>query len=207
MYGLADNIQISKLRIRQISMSSKNSEPSQQKSLQVASETALIEEYKSCDELSKHIDKMIWQLASVVFPIALAGFAVFGLISTHTSDQFFVVVPLAIGSMALLIIWDKLSDQWADYQKLTYIRMREIETVLGLWHYRYAYFIRDSEKKRKKNIQQVGEEEKKRFMKLSDAFGEFRHFGYSRSRQIITGIFVLGWIALIIREFILTFLV
>lgn len=186
-------------------MSNKNLH--QPKDKPVSSEEALLEEYKSCDELSKHIDKMIWQLATVVFPIALAGLTYFGVSSGHTADQFVIILAVASGSIALLIVWHLLSNQWADYQKLTYYRMREIETELGLWHYRYAVFVRESVEERKYDIGQMDSGVKERFERLDAFFGKFRHFGYTRARLVVTSVFVLGWVALIVREVVLVFIV
>jgi hypothetical protein len=170
------------------------------------SENALLDEYQSCDGLAKHIDKMIWQLAAVVFPIALAGLSYFGLSSTHTSSEFVIILAVAGGSIALLLAWLSLSNQWADYQKLTYYRLREIEIELGLWHYRYAVFIREPNEERKYDIAQMESNAKERFRKLDNFFGKFRHFGYTRARLMITLVFILGWVALIMREVIIIFL-
>lgn len=106
----------------------------------------LIEEYKGCDEKISRLDSLIWQTASVIFPISLAGFALFGLSTNHTVSQFFIALAVAIGSMALLITWFLLSRAWYGYQSIAFYRMRKIETELELWHYRYARFMRQSVK-------------------------------------------------------------
>jgi len=166
----------------------------------------LMEEYKSCDDLMKHIDKMIWQLASVVFPIALAGITLFGLNTTHTIERFVAIVVIALGSMILIMIWYLLSRQWAGYQNLTFYRMREIEQELGLWHYRYAIFIKKPVEARRKIIEQSALNEKDRFKRLDDFYGRFPHFGFGKAKRLITTVFMLGWIAVILRECVLTYL-
>ena len=84
----------------------------------LVNENALLEEYKSCDELSRHIDRMIWQLASVVFPIALVGLTYFGVSTTHAVEQLAVVIAAGAGSSVLIIAWHFLSNQWSAYQNL-----------------------------------------------------------------------------------------
>lgn len=82
--------------------------------------------------------------------------------------------------------------------------MREIENELRLWHYRYAWFIRLSER-RKAILEKAKPEEVERFQRLDEAFRGFPHFGYSRSRTMISAAFVLGWAAVVICEIVLTF--
>lgn len=169
-------------------------------------QTPLLEEYKSCDALVGRLDTLMWQLAAIIFPISLAGLTFFGVSSNHTADQFATLVVVGTGSVALILTWFFLSRQWYGYQKLAFYRMREIEAALGLWHYRYAGFIRLSGEKRKPYLEQIDEQEKTRFYQLSGFMGDFPHFGLRRSITIITILFVAGWLTLVIREFILTFL-
>lgn len=166
----------------------------------------LIEEYKGCDEKISRLDSLIWQTASVIFPISLAGFALFGLSTNHTGSQFFIVLAVAIGSMALLITWFLLSRAWYGYQSIAFYRMREIETELGLWHYRYARFMRQSEQVRKKAIQNEKDDDvKARLQKLEAHISPVSRVGLRVTMAIVTAIFLIGWIGVLIREYILAF--
>jgi len=169
-------------------------------------EESLLEEYKSCDELVGRLDVLIWQMAALIFPITLAGLTYFGVSTNHTVDQFIILVVVGVGAVTLILTWYFLSRQWYAYQLLAFYRMREIESNLDLWHYRYAAFIRLPGKKRKLHLESISEDEKEKFQKIESAFGKFSHFGLHRSLAFITLIFVIGWMALVIREVILTFL-
>ena len=166
---------------------------------------ALFEEYRSCDEQVTRLDNLIWQTASIIFPITLAGFALFGLSSSHTPERFFVIVATAVGSITLLITWYLLSCRWYVYEHVAFYRMREIEDELGLWHRRYSSFIRVSPKKQKLALQRMSDDEKPRFQKLSSQVGSVPFIGLRTTTTVITTIFVIGWLALIVREYILTF--
>ena len=166
---------------------------------------ALLQEYNSCDTQVSRIDTLIWQTASVVFPIALAAFAYFGLASTHTANQFFVALVVAIGSVTLLITWYLLSRQWYGYQVIAFYRMREIEAELGLWHYRYSFFMRRPSAERKSVIELMDDDEKARFQKMASHVGGFPRIGLRAAIKTITTIFLVAWIALLEREYLLTF--
>ena len=145
-------------------------------------QAALLEEYRGCDNQVTRMDNLIWQTASVVFPITLAGFAYFGSSTVHTPDQFAIVAAVAIGSMTLLVTWFLLSRAWYGYQSVAYFRLREIETELGLWHYRYSLFVRESPKNRRVAIEQIQDEEmKERFQRLEN---KIRTFPFSLTRPV-----------------------
>jgi hypothetical protein len=168
-------------------------------------QVALLQEYGSCDKQVSRIDTLIWQTASVVFPITLAGFAYFGLSSSHTKEQFFVVIAVAIGSITLLTTWHFLSRQWYAYQAIAFYRMREIESELGMWHYRYSFFMRRPKKERNSFINTLDKKEKTKFQSLENQIGNFPRVGLRAAIAMMTSIFILGWIGLLIREYILTF--
>ena len=91
-------------------------------------QSMLIEEYKGCDEKVSRLDSLIWQTASVIFPISLAGFGYYGIATKHTYDQFIALLAVGIGSITLLLTWFFLARAWYGYQALAFYRMREIET-------------------------------------------------------------------------------
>jgi len=171
----------------------------------VKNQDALLQEYKICSEQVARLDNLIWQTASIIFPITLAGFAFFGSSVRHTIEQFFVIVATAVGSIALLTAWYLLSRRWYVYQRVGFYRMREIEEQLGLWHYRYTSLIRKYGRKRKLALEQMKSTEKGRYQKVSDQAGNVPIIGLRRTTAVITIVFIIGWIGLIIREILLTF--
>lgn len=164
---------------------------------------ALLEEYKSCDERIGRVDGLIWQTAAIIFPISLAGIAFFGVLQTHSIEQFFVTTGVGLGSIALLTTWFYLSKQWYVYQRIAFYRMREIEPILGLWQYRYAAFVRASRIERDAFLQTLNDSDKDRFRELDSAFVVFHRIGLQRAMRVITILFIAGWVALIFREFFL----
>jgi hypothetical protein len=168
-------------------------------------QASLREEYRECSEKIGRLDSLIWQTASVILPITLAGFTFFGLSTNHTPEQFFVVVITGIGSMALLISWYMLSRNWYFYQLIAFYRIREIEAELGLWHFRYALFLRKPRKERLSMLEQMKGEEKERFENVAKNQPNIPRIGLNRTMTRLTLLFLLGWIALIVREYLLSF--
>ena len=166
---------------------------------------SLREEYRGCNEKIARLDTLIWQTASVILPIILAGFAYFGSSTNHSSDQFFVVLVTGIGSMALLVTWYMLSRTWYFYQLIAFYRIREIETELGIWHYRYSLFLRKPKKERQLQLEQMKGDEKERFQRLAKQQPSVPRIGLYKTTTILTIMFLVGWIALIIREYLLSF--
>lgn len=167
----------------------------------------LLEEYKICDSTVNRLDNLIWQMASILFPITLAGLAYFGLSAQHTFSQFIVLVVVALGSVILTLNWYFLSRQWAGYQKIAIYRMREIEHELGsIWLYRYSNFIRLDKNSRNNLLRKTKTEaEKQKLEKVGGFFYSFPFYGLFKSMKILTTLFVFAWLVLIIREVYLVF--
>src|SRR5687768_2200867 len=167
--------------------------------------TILLEEYRDCSGKIGRLDNLIWQTASVILPITLAGFAYFGLSSSHTTDQFISVVAVGIGSITLQMAWFLLSRNWYSYQLIALYRLREIEIELGFWHYRYALFLRESKQGREKMLKKMTKKQKERLLKLAEQQRDIPRIGLRRTITFLTAIFSVGWIVLMIREYLLTF--
>jgi hypothetical protein len=180
---------------------------SEEKPTSAEYQVSLREEYRGCSEKIGRLDTLIWQTASVILPIILAGFAYFGSSTNHTPEQFFVVLITGIGSITLLVTWYMLSRTWYFYQLIAFYRIREIENELGLWHYRYALFLRKPKKDRLAMLEQMNnnEEEKERFQKLAKQQPDVPRIGLYKTTTILTVMFMAGWIALVIREYLLSF--
>lgn len=169
-------------------------------------QSLLIEEYKGCDEKVSRLDSLIWQTASVIFPISLAGFGYYGISTNHTPDQFVVLLVVGIGSTTLLLTWYLLARAWYGYQALAFYRMREIETELDLWHYRYAKHMRQSKEERSRILsREKNKSLKERFERLDEQMEEIPKIGLKATIRVLTSLFVLGWLALLVREAVLTF--
>ena len=167
----------------------------------------LLKEYGFCDSQIGRLDSLIWQTASLIYPISLGGFAYFGTSSIHTPDRFFSLLAVAIGSITLILIWYLLSRLWFRFQSIAFYRMVEIEDEIGvMWRFRYSSFMGIPNKQRKKAHDQISEEKQSRFKKLEGRIGDFRGVGLRPTAMYVTLIFILGWLAITIREYVLTFL-
>ena len=169
-------------------------------------ENILLQEYILCNEQIGRLDSLIWQTASLLFPITLAGFAFFGTLSKHTAEQFFTLLAVAIGSITLLVIWHSLTRLWFRFQSIAFYRIQELESELGLWRFRYSAFLGKPSPKRKAELAEMDVDVHARFQKLENRFGNFRGIGLRHSATSMTIIFILGWVGLVIREYFLTFI-
>jgi len=166
----------------------------------------LLKEYGFCDAQIGRLDALIWQTASLIYPISLGGFAYFGISSTHTPDRFFSLLAVAFGSITLILIWYLLSRMWFRFQSTAFYRMAEIEEEIGvMWRFRYSSFLGIPNKRRKKVLDEMSEEKQPRFEKLDDRIGDVRGVGLRPAAMYVTLIFILGWLAITIREYVLTF--
>jgi hypothetical protein len=167
----------------------------------------LLQEYGFCDDQIGRLDSLIWQTASLIYPISLAGFAYFGTSSTHTPDRFFSLLAVATGSITLMIIWYLLSRLWFRFQSIAFYRMVEIENEIGImWRFRYSSFMGTPNRQRKKAHMEISDEQQPRFQKLERRIGDFRGVGLRPAAVYVTLIFILGWLAITTREYVLTFL-
>ena len=167
----------------------------------------LLKEYEFCDTQIGRLDALIWQTASLIYPISLAGFAYFGTSSTHTPDRFFTLLAVAVGSITLMVIWYLLSLLWFRFQSISFYRMVEIEDEIGvMWRFRYSSYLGIPNRQRKKSLDQISDEQQSRFKTLESQIGDFRGVGLRPAAAYVTLIFIIGWLAIIIREYVLTFL-
>jgi hypothetical protein len=167
----------------------------------------LLKEYGFCDDQIGRLDSLIWQTASLIYPISLGGFAYFGTSSTHTPDRFFSLLAVATGSITLILIWYLLSRLWLRFQSIAFYRMVEIEDEIGsMWRFRYSSFLGIPNRKRNNALSKLSDEQHSRFKKLEDRIGDFRGVGLRPAALFVTLIFILGWLAITIREYVLTFL-
>ena len=163
----------------------------------------LIEEYHGCSEQVTRIDTVIWQTASIIFPINLAGFAYLGSILKSPKENILIVILLSLGSMALLLAWYLLSRAWYSYQSVAFYRMREIEKELGMWHYHYSFFIRQRRSERSSILEKTDESERKRFQKITNKIKPFP-IGARLITAVSTVLFLFGWFVLIVYKLIVS---
>ena len=85
--------------------------------------------------------------------------------------------------------------------------MVEIEDEIGvMWRFRYSSYLGIPNRQRKKSLDQISDEQQSRFKTLESQIGDFRGVGLRPAAAYVTLIFIIGWLAIIIREYVLTFL-
>jgi hypothetical protein len=168
-------------------------------------ESALLAEYQAAHEHAHKFDNAIWQTASVFIPVSLAGLIFIPQAGAYSPSRFFTIVAIALGSIIMLSGWVAMIYRWDAYKRVVFIRLREIEKELGLWHNRYLQHMYVTRIQMTTDVEIQTEEEKLRFEKLDSAFTRFP--GISSSvllRRVAIGI-MCTWIALVIVEFMFTF--
>ena len=117
-----------------------------------------------------------------------------------------MLLAVAVGSIKLMVIWYLLSRLWFRFQSTAFYRMVEIEEESGvIWRFRYSSLLGMPNRRRKKALDDMGDEKQSRFKKLDERIGDFRGVGLRPAVAYVTSIFILGWLAIIIRKYILTF--
>lgn len=166
---------------------------------------ALLQEYARCDEKIGRLDSLVWQMAAILFPLTIGAFAFFGLSATHGAEQFAVVLVVALGSSTFIFTWYRLALQWHGYQDIAYYRMREIETELGMWHYRYAGLMSQQKNEVNATLAKMdSDSEKQRYLKMKQFIGAFPLMGLHGALRWITILFLSGWVFLLLRELLLS---
>jgi hypothetical protein len=162
---------------------------------------ALLQEYKSCNDQVSRLDTIVWHTASVIFPISLAGLAYFGVFSNYSRYQLIITIAVAIGSIVMQLMWLLVYRQWHCYQAIAFYRMREIEVELGLLHYRYSYYMRESKDVRSKMFNSIIEKKEKdkfeTFINYMSSLPRFR-IRARKAFTIIAIVLMSSWVGLII---------
>ena len=168
---------------------------------------SLLAEYDACDRQIERLDAQIWQMGSVILPLSLAGLGYFGLSTNHSPDLFFILLAVGMGSITLILSWGILAHTRHSYRYIALHRIREIETELGLWHYKYTRFIGKSKKQQKAILDSMknDQDQRERFQRLADKNEKTIRIGFRSLTFIVTTVLVAGWVSLIVREYILSF--
>ena len=109
----------------------------------MSQEERLIEEYRLAQEYNLSLNSHTWHIATIMI---VAAFGTFAIVSSFDFDNFNVFtlgisILAASASIAFLWIWYSIMNRHDLFIQITYFRMREIETQLGLWKTRYVFYI------------------------------------------------------------------
>lgn len=181
---------------------------SKTKSFDQNTQESILLEYKICDSQVSRIDRLIWQTASIIFPITLAALAYFGSTLNISYREILIEIIVAIGSISIMLIWSQLALQWHGYQAIAFHRMHEIEKELGMWHYRYSLYLRLPSEKRQDFIQLLSQESESqenvaRYRKAEEEVIKFGRFSVRLAIKLITLISVIAWIFITMLKLVL----
>lgn len=99
----------------------------------LASPGLLLKEYELCQQATASIDASIWQTSSVIGVGSVAAFAL--VIGKET--PWVLALLVGILSSSLVFIWWMAAKRWWDIQHTKFMRMRHIESRLGILQNRY----------------------------------------------------------------------
>lgn len=172
----------------------------------MSSREALLVEYQIAQSDIERIDRQFWQAAQVFIPLSIAGLGYFATLEKHSVQTLTTMSIIGIGSSIIIWAWFRIIDRWWVYQAVLRYRMREIESELGLWSYRYGdYKAKLSRHQYPLETEDVSDEERQRYIILSEKV-PLTPKGMPTLWYIRLMVFVVifGWILLIAREAFLT---
>jgi len=163
-------------------------------------EEVLLKEYETCQSHINTLGTQNWQSAGIFLAAnaLITGF-VFSL-KPHDWGNFAAVLATGIAFIFIFYFWKLWLKRQKFAQLALYVRMREIETELGMWKNWYA-FLPDELNSDEKVYQSTLPKDKKEIIKYLR-----KHYakaaGYEGLERIAI-IVMSSWIFLIIREVIL----
>ena len=102
----------------------------------------LFREYELCQANARSLESQLWQTAGVI------GFAAIGTLVSVAGQSLHWFVVLIIGFIVVSAsyMWRAMARRWWSVQHAFYMRMRHIETILGLYQTRYVDFLDDPDR-------------------------------------------------------------
>ncbi len=97
----------------------------------------ITKEYLSCQETTQKIETTIWSTSTAIGIGSLAP-----LIALMLTEKIESIPALIIGLLVTFIssIWYSMATRWWDIQHTTFLRMKHLEEILGLYQVRYIYY-------------------------------------------------------------------
>lgn len=163
----------------------------------------LLKEYEIGQNHAWKFDTSIWQTAAVFIPTSLAGFVFVAQTNEFTLSRFITVCLLGLGSVSILVGWINLVDRWEKYKRIIFIRLRDIEEQLDLWHNRNLQYVNTNS-----NQDQLKVFSKNRKIdELNKAKTNVSNVSALRVMKTIATFISIGWILLIFVECMFTFFI
>ena len=164
----------------------------------------LLKEYEIGQNHAWKFDTSIWQTASVFIPTSIAGFVFISQTNGFSISRFVTVCFLGFGSISMLVGWINLVNRWENYKRIIFIRLRDIEEQLDLWHNRNLYYVNVDD-----NINQDQRKafsQNKKIEELDEAKKRNTKNSALKVLKTIAGCISVSWLVLIIVEGVFTFI-
>ena len=168
--------------------------------------SALLTEYEMCELHTWKWDNATWQTAAIFLSAAIAGFIVVIQFPDTSHLKFLIVSIIGVSAILALLAWLAMIQRWDAYKRVVHFRLREIEQDLGLWHNRYLKHLAINKKLvRGRSVLVGSEDDKARLQRLEQAFPDYPGTAVISFIKLTTLGLILGWVGVIIIEFIFTF--
>ena len=161
-------------------------------------------EYKIAFDMFRTLNSQVWYTFSIITTVAVAGLAFFAQLKAVASrnDTWIMSVPIGTGMIIILIGWLSLVRRWWAYAEVDLHRMREIESILGMYLIRESRWVRDRLSTHQQ--QALNADERIVYRTLITAFPNFPRFGV-RQEMLITIIviaLIIIWLLLMVYDFL-----
>jgi hypothetical protein len=159
--------------------------PEERKSLEV--------EYQVAHKGFEGTNALIWQTFSIVSAMALAGLAFIGTLKAREAGAPPKVtwpITMGVGFPIILILlgWLAMIIRWESYAQVNLYRMRQIETLFGMYLMRYGTWLR--KRLSQSELSTLSEQDRAQYESLIKAFPRFPCY-HLRQRVLITSIVIM----------------
>ena len=103
----------------------------------------LLKEYELCQTHAQSLESTIWQTGTAM---SIGGIGPLIVMANHPMSEqppCLVAAAVGIGVFLMSSVWVRLARRWWSIQQACFMRMRHIETELGLFQTRYVHYLDD----------------------------------------------------------------
>ena len=103
----------------------------------------LLTEYEVLSDRIEDIVQIYWQAGSIFIGASITGIAIVGqfIIDGDRKLPSIIVFIISIVFISIMTRWGDAADRWNSIVKIFYVRIREIEAILGFWGNRYIDWV------------------------------------------------------------------
>ena len=165
-------------------------------------EEILLKEYELAQTAFYEIEKNVWNTANIFVVLSIGGISILVTLSQHNWANLAVVAGIGLVSISILWIWRGIIRRWWDIQNVHIYRMEEIETQVGMWKSRYIDYLDTTRILRRQPL--LKHPSGDRLSKLDQEISHYSSVRVHHRIRLLIGVLMFSWIALIVRELVLT---